>query len=166
MTNRVQDACLGAILLLFAGGWTWLVVDTIPLGLGDGDIGARAFPLAYGIILLVLVVLLLLRLLAAKKKSLTPIKVTDAEMSGVGKIHWLPMLMVLIEIILYGFLLEKIGFVLATPIVVLLGMIFNLHVRSVPKLLGMSFGLTVGCWLIFEKVLGIYLANGTWFNIG
>ena len=126
MTNRVQDACLGAILLLFAGGWTWLVVDTIPLGLGDGDIGARAFPLAYGIILLVLVVLSLLRLLAAKKKSLTPIKVTDAEMSGVGKIHWLPMLMVLIEIILYGFLLEKIGFVLATPIVVLLGMIFPL----------------------------------------
>jgi hypothetical protein len=70
------------------------------------------------------------------------------------------------EIALYGYLLEKIGFVLATPIVVLLVMIVSLRVRSIPKLLGMSLGLTVGCWLIFKKILGIYLANGIWLNLG
>jgi len=56
--------------------------------------------------------------------------------------------------------------VLATPAIVLLVMLVNLRVRSVTKLLAMALGLTVGCWLIFEKVLGIYLANGIWMNIG
>jgi putative tricarboxylic transport membrane protein len=27
-------------------------------------------------------------------------------------------------------------------------------------------GVTVSCWLIFEKALGIYLANGSWINLG
>jgi hypothetical protein len=33
-------------------------------------------------------------------------------------------------------------------------------------LLGMSIGITLFCWLIFEKALGIYLANGSWINLG
>jgi hypothetical protein len=32
--------------------------------------------------------------------------------------------------------------------------------------LGMSIGITLVCWLVFEKVLGIYLANGWLINIG
>jgi hypothetical protein len=83
-----------------------------------------------------------------------------------SRLDWLPALLVLGQICLYGFLLEKIGFVLATPIVVLLAMVVSLRERSAVKLLGMSLGLTVGSWLLFEKVLGIYLANGTWLNLG
>ena len=72
----------------------------------------------------------------------------------------------LVEISAYGFLLKTTGFVIATPIVVLFVMLVNLRIRSVRLLLGMSVGLTLSCWLIFEKVLGIYLANGSWINLG
>ena len=60
MTNRVQNIILGMTLLPFAACWTWLVVETIPPGFGDGEIGARAFPMAFGIILIVLATMLLL----------------------------------------------------------------------------------------------------------
>lgn len=167
MTNRVQDIVLGLTLVLLAGVWTWLVVDTIPAGFGDGEVGARAFPLAFGVILLALAaVLLLLRMTTTSDNGARAGNPVDAEFPEVQGPQWLPALVLLGEIALYGFLLEKIGFVLATPAIVLIVMLVNLRVRSVPKLLGMSLGLTVGCWLIFEKVLGIYLANGTWLNLG
>ena len=166
MTNRVHDTVLGATLLLVAGSWTWLVIDTIPPGFGDGEIGARAFPLAFGVILLVLTGLLLLRLIASEFKGRIGDARSPAERSDASRLQWLSALMVLLEITLYGYLLEKIGFLLATPVLVLLVMLVSLRVRSLPKLVCMSLGLTVGCWLIFEKLLGIYLANGTWLNVG
>ncbi len=163
MTNRTQDIVLGATLVALAAIWTWLVIDTIPPGFGDGEIGARAFPLAFGLILLALASLLLLRLFMASRQDGGT---TDTELNEPESLKWGAALLLLVEIALYGFLLEKIGFVLATPMIVLLVMTLNLGIRSVRKLAAMSLGLTVGCWLIFEKVLGIYLANGTWLNIG
>ncbi|MGB5870784.1 MAG: tripartite tricarboxylate transporter TctB family protein [Albidovulum sp.] len=166
MTNRMQDAVLGLVLLVGAGCWIWLVVDTIPAGIGDGEIGPRAFPLAFGLILLALAALLLLRLAAIRGNGSAGGGFDDTEIRRSRRMHWWPAIMVLGEVTLYGFLLDKIGFVLATPIVILLVMVASLHVRSFPKLLAMSLGLTFGCWLIFEKVLGIYLAKGIWINLG
>lgn len=164
MTNRAQNIALGAALMALAAVWTWLVIDTIPPGFGDGEIGARAFPLTFGIALLVLAAILLARtVLSSDIKSEGPI---DAELPAPDGLKWFPAASLLAEIALYGFLLEKIGFVLATPIVVLLVMVVNLRVHSPVKLVAMPLGLTVGCWLIFEKVLGVYLANGTWMNLG
>ncbi|MCY4301970.1 MAG: tripartite tricarboxylate transporter TctB family protein [Aestuariivita sp.] len=168
MANRMQDIVLGATLAVLAVIWTGLVIDTIPRGFGDGEIGARAFPLIFGIILLVLAVLLLGRLILNSEPDVrTEYDVSaDAELPQPGGVKWMPAVLLLAEIALYGFLLEKIGFVLATPVIVLLIMLLNLRVRSIPKLASMSLGLTVSCWVIFEKLLGIYLANGTWINIG
>lgn len=166
MTNRVQDIVLGTTLVVLGAIWTWLVIDTIPPGFGDGEIGARAFPLAFGILLLTLAVLLLLRIAMTSEADAQVDNPVDAELMKPDKVMWGPALLLLAEIGLYGFLLEKIGFVLATPVIVLLVMLVNLRVRSPSKFLGMSLGLTVGCWLVFEKVLGIYLANGTWMNVG
>ena len=164
MTNRAHDIVLGATLMVLGAIWTWLVIDTIPPGFGEGEIGARAFPMTFGIILLVLAAILLGRLsLASNPDGEGP---TDAEMTEPVGLRWVAALLLLVEIALYGFLLEKIGFVLATPVIVLLVMFLNLRVRSLPKLVAMSLGLTVGCWVIFEKLLGIYLANGTWMNVG
>ena len=168
MTNRVQDTILGISLLALASVWTWLVVDTIPPGFGDGDIGPRAFPLTFGLILLVLSALLLLKLaLGARASDEEAAEIPEEEEEGAKpSLQWMPIFLVLGQIALYGYLLEKIGFLLATPAVVLLAMIVSLRVRSLPRLLGMSLGLTVGCWLLFEKVLGIPLANGVWVNLG
>lgn len=166
MTRRVQDTLLGATLLVIAGSWTWLVVETIPPGVGDGEIGPRAFPLAFGVALLVLAALLLAWPLLTRSKDRFASEVPDAALPEPTPLYWLPALTVLIEILLYGFLLEKIGFLLATPVIVLIVMTVSLRVRSLRKLVGTALGLTVGCWLIFEKIMGIYLANGTWLNLG
>lgn len=160
MTNRFQDLVLGATLVVLAVVWTWLVIDTIPPGFGDGEIGARAFPLAFGIILLALAALLILRQLLSRDG------IRETDFPENPSLRWMPALVLLAEIGLYGFLLEKIGFVLATPVIILLVMLVNLRVRSLKKLLATALCLTVGCWVIFEKVLGIYLANGTWINLG
>jgi len=166
MTSRIQDSLFGAVLLVIAGSWTWLVIKTIPPGFGDGEIGPRAFPLAFGIILLMLAALLLAWPLFTRTRDRSESEAPDAPLAEPAPLYWLPALTVLIEILIYGFLLEKIGFVLATPVIVLLVMVVSLRERSVSKLIGTALGLSVGCWLIFEKVMGIYLAKGSWLNLG
>lgn len=162
MTNRMQDTILSTLLLVLAAVWIWLVSTTIPGGFGRGDIGPRAFPLTFGIALAILSGLLLLRAFLAR--------VTPSEIASGGEprppIYWLPAGMVLVEISLYGFLLQTVGFLIATPILILLIMMINLQVRSLKKLLSTALGVTLGCWIVFEKLLGIYLANGSFINLG
>lgn len=164
MTNRMQDTLLAIILLILAAGWIWLVSTTIRSGFGQGDIGPRAFPLTFGIALAALTGLLLLRAFLSRDDHEAP--VADEGAAQTGQIRWGPALLVLGEISLYGFLLQKTGFLIATPVIVLLILVVNLRVRSPKTLIGMPLGLTLGAWLIFEKLLGIYLANGSWINLG
>ena len=163
MADHGRNYVIGFLLLVLSIVWTWLVIDTIPAGFGEGDIGPRAFPLMFGLFLGVLSVLLLLKSLLNRSKNETEHNLT-AENQSV--IHSIPAALILIEISAYGYLLKTVGFVIATPIVVLLVMFVNLRIRSVKMLLGMSIGITLVCWLIFEKALGIYLANGSWINLG
>ena len=162
MTNRMHDIILGLLLLILSGVWSWLVIDTIPSGFGEGDIGPRAFPLTFGLFLAGLSGLLLLKAVLSKPDEL------KLSLAGAAHsvIHWIPAGLILIEISVYGYLLKTCGFVIATPVVILFVMLVNLRIRSAKMLLGMSIGITLTCWLIFEKVLGIYLANGSWINIG
>lgn len=162
MTNQMQDTILSTLLLVLAGLWIWLVSTTIPGGFGRGDIGPRVFPLTFGIALAVLAGLLLLRSYLMRADA----HVADAQDTPQQKIHWLPAVLVLIQISLYGFLVQKTGFVIATPIIIVMIMLINLRERSIKKILGMSLGITLGAWVVFEKLLGIYLANGTWINVG
>jgi putative tricarboxylic transport membrane protein len=166
MTDRAKDAVLGTILLAVATVWTFGVVATIPPGMGNGDIGPRAFPLGFGLILLALSGILLLKSCTDLPGADEEMIVEDKEVSRNLPIHWGPALILLAEIGLYGFLLEKVGFLIATPVVTLLVMAVNFRVRSLRRLVGMAVGLTFGCWLIFGKILGIYLATGLWINLG
>lgn len=161
MTNRKRNYVIGILFLTLSFVWTRLVIDTIPIGFGDGDIGPRAFPLMFGICLGSLSILLLLKSLLSK-----PQNETDLTGEFQMPIHWIPAALLLIEISAYGYLLKTVGFVIATPIVILFVMTVNLRIRSIKMLLGMSIGITFVCWLVFEKVLGIYLANGSWINLG
>ncbi|MDA9012110.1 tripartite tricarboxylate transporter TctB family protein [Planktomarina temperata] len=163
MTDHKRNYVIGCLLLILSVVWIWLVIDTIPAGFGEGDIGPRAFPLMFGLCLGGLSVLLLLKALLNGPRSETERSLTAEYQLP---IHWLPAALLLIEISAYGYLLKTVGFVIATPIVVLFVMIVNLRIRSAKMLLGMSIGITLLCWLIFEKALGIYLANGSWINLG
>lgn len=163
MTDHERNYVIGFLLLILSVVWTWLVIDTIPAGFGEGDIGPRAFPMMFGICLGGLSVLLLLKSLMNKPKNEPPQSLADDHQRV---IQWLPAALLLIEISAYGYLLKTVGFVIATPIVILVVLALNLRIRSPKMLLGLSIGTTFGCWLIFEKVLGIYLAKGSWINLG
>lgn len=163
MTDHKRNYVIGFLLLILSFVWIWLVIDTIPTGFGEGDIGPRAFPLMFGLCLSGLSVLLLLKALLNGPRNETELSLTAEYQLP---IHWLPAVLLLMEISAYGYLLKTVGFVISTPIVVLFVMFVNLRIRSVKMLLGMSIGITLLCWLIFEKALGIYLANGSWINLG
>lgn len=163
MTDHKRNYVIGFLLLILSVVWTWLVIDTIPAGFGEGDIGPRAFPLMFGLCLGGLSVLLLLKSLLNGPKSETEHSLTAGYQLA---IHWLPAALLLIEISAYGYLLKTVGFVIATPIVMLFVMAVNFRIRSPKMLLGVSIGTTLACWLIFEKAIGIYLANGSWINLG
>ncbi|MDG2404747.1 MAG: tripartite tricarboxylate transporter TctB family protein [Paracoccaceae bacterium] len=163
MTDRMHNIILGLILFSVSVVWSWLVIDSIPAGFGDGDIGARAFPLMFGLCLGFLSTLLLLKAVFGKANVQTKL---DVIANSHSVIQWLPAGLILVEIVAYGYLLKTCGFVIATPIVVLFVMLVNLRIRSIKLISGMSIGITLTCWLIFEKALGIYLANGSWINLG
>ena len=161
MTGRTQDILVATILLVLSCVWIWLVTTTIRTGFGGGDIGPRAFPLTLGVALAGLSLLLLVRCYLAGNGP--------AEHSGdADSPHFnvVPALVVLGEILLYGFLLQKVGFLLATTAIVLFIMLFSLRLRSLKMIIGVTLGVPVGAWLIFEKLLGIYLANGSLLNLG
>jgi hypothetical protein len=167
MTYNLRDIALSVSLLVISAIWTWLVIDTIPTGWGHGDIGPRAFPMVLGIIMGSLAVLLLIRTLVLKRDATREAGAGDVDaMDAESTSRWGSMVLVGIEITAYGFLLQKLGFLIATPVLILFVLLIHLRLRSWKTVVGMTLGMTLGCWLFFEKLLGIYLANGTWFNIG
>jgi hypothetical protein len=167
MTYNLRDIALSVSLLVISAIWTWLVIDTIPTGWGHGDIGPRAFPMVLGIIMGSLAVLLLIRTLVLKRDATRTAGAGDVDaMDAESTSRWGSMVLVGIEITAYGFLLQKLGFLIATPVLILFVLLIHLRLRSWKTVVGMTLGMTLGCWLFFEKLLGIYLANGTWFNIG
>jgi hypothetical protein len=167
MTNSAKDIALGLSLLVLSAVWTWLVIDTIPTGWGHGDVGPRAFPMVLGIILGGLCVLLLIRTYVLGRASAGKAGTGDVDaIEEASTERWGSMVLVAIEISAYGFLLQTLGFLIATPILILFVLVIHLRLRSWKTILGMTLGMTLGCWLFFEKLLGIYLANGSWFNIG
>ena len=145
MTNSAKDIALSVSLLALAVIWTWLVVDTIRPGILGG-----------------LSVLLLIRTVALRRDDSGAAGVGDVDaMDEEATARWGSMILVAIEISVYAFLLQKLGFLIATPILILFVLVIHLRLTSWKTILGMTLGMTLGCWLFFEKLLGIYLANGS-----
>ena len=154
-----RDRVAGLVLLGLGLVWSVTVYQTIPGGQGEGDVGARAFPLIFGICLMVLSAILVV-------SSFRPSEVADDD--KVEPVSWFRIriaLSVFALVLAYGFLLFKIGFVLATPLIVAVAMWGILKIRDIKLILAMALGITAGCWLIFGKLLGAYLPPGTWITV-
>lgn len=160
MTDSKRDLIVGCTLLLLSVLWSTIVYQTIPPGEGEGDVGPRAFPLVIGIALGVFALLMLLRQFRGSSETAA---VTE---EASDPISFGAPLLTLLHIGLYGFLMTRIGFVLATFLVVTMVMLICVRERSPLRVAIASFGITFGCWLLFGKVLGVYLATGTWINLG
>ncbi|MGE0846807.1 MAG: tripartite tricarboxylate transporter TctB family protein [Flavobacteriaceae bacterium] len=158
-----RDQIVGFILLAVGLVWTVTVYLTIPGSSGSG-IGPRAFPFWLGVLLTLLSAVLVVSGFRKARESAPADEEEDDDAPKVGAD--LRMVAVVLAIIcLYGFLMEKIGFVLATIIVVVGTIRFALGIRRPLLTAGMALGMSLGCWVVFGRILGAYLPPGTWISL-
>ena len=160
--ERRQDVIAGSILLLFAIGWTIAVWLTVPTGY---SVGPRAFPFWLGVALAVLSALLLLKGLFGPYAAAAPD--SDEEEGpwvSIRRRLWL-VAVVCGLIVAFGWLMPKIGFVLATMVTVTVALVGPLGERR-PLLVGtMAVAIAFGAWLAFGKILGAYMPSGEWISV-
>jgi len=149
------DRWLGGGLVLAALGWVWLVQTQIP---DPGTTpGPRGFPRLFGVVLAALGGwIIAVPSLPAPAPERRPDGRSDRhELAGAGGAFGV--------LVLYAFLLERTGFLIATPAIVVAAMVGLLRLRHWLSILSLAAGLTLGVWTIFEA-LGTPLPRGTWIG--
>lgn len=154
--NRV-DRWLGACLALTAIVWLWLCYTYIPGARSAGEPGPRAFPILLGIVLAGLGLAITVSAFAGSAKSAA--ESTEALTRREARIVAATFALLM----LYPFLLDKLGFLTATPVAVLLALHGILRVRSWLASCVLAAGLTSACWLFFVLLLKAPLPRGAWF---
>ena len=156
MSTILRNRIAGIVLLALALVWIALVYQTIAAG-QVGEVGPRAFPLFFGYVLAVLSLILLVQSFwppagdVEDESDRSP-----AMLPG----EWIAVAMTVGGLVVYGMVLEPFGFIPSTAFVVAVVMFFGLRVRSPVLLSGMAIGLSLGCYLVFGKLLGTYLPPG------
>lgn len=171
MSEKKRDVVTGMLLLTLSLVWMLIVWRTIPPGTGGGDVGPRAFPLLLGALLAVFSLWLTIAALGKRRHdAVTPgaeRTINEPEAAGAnGAAGLVAAILTVAHLLAYGFLMQRIGFVLATLLTVASIMLVCTNDRSPLRIGAMSVGITFACWLIFGKILGVYLATGSWINLG
>lgn len=158
MRRQRVDRWLGIVLVLFALAWSWAVVATIPPG-WEGEAGPRGFPLLLGIALGALGLYMSASAFrsdaAADEDRIEP--PTRPEVRTVG--------LTALVLLAYAFLLDKLGFLVATPIMVAGALWLIVGQRSWPTILILAAGLTVGSYLVFGVLMPARLPEGSWLEL-
>lgn len=161
MTARSTDRLLGLILVIVSALWCWGVVTTIP-GMEDGSrLGARGFPLGLGALLGALGLIVLARTFFGAAAG--PKEETGEETSFPTEL-WAVGATVLL-LVSYAALLEYTGFLIGTFAITVIAVGPVLRVWRPVLIGGMALGLSLGIYLIFGKLLGVYLPYGSWINL-
>lgn len=155
------DRWVGAVLLILAVGWTWIVVTTIPASSEVPGAGPQGFPLMMGVLLGALGVALaaasVLQAGAADDRARRVERVSAREARTAAGTTAL--------LLAYGFVMQQVGFAAATLLFVALILRLILDVRSWPKIAALAIGITAGCYLVFITVLEVPLPRGLWIEL-
>lgn len=170
MKQERLDRWFGFLLVLIALGWSWAALATIPAAESASEAGPRLFPLLLGVLLglfgLIVMVNGLARSRSAARRQ-APAK--DAAREGwidaVSRREAWVVATTFGLFMLYAFLLDKTGFLVATPVVVLLALKGCLGLKGWVSPVVMAAGLTAGCYLIFAVLLSAPLPRGAWIDI-
>lgn len=166
MSASLEDRLFAAVLILVSALWCWAVLQTIPATDDGSGLGARGFPLGLGIGLGALGAIVLLRSFAVRRASLAAKPAGDpaTRRRRFGNEVWAVAITVAL-LIGYALLLARLGFLIATAITVVVALGPALGIWRPRLLIGMSLGIPIGIYLIFGKLLGVYLPHGTWLNL-
>ncbi len=136
-----------ASLILIAVG-TAVLFASVPLQVGTPrEPQPGFFPFVSGSILIVLALLLLINAYRGR----------TAGMQAFGQL-WRPITLI-VGLFFYSIVLDPLGYVIAT--IVLSAVILRvLDTKSWWKLAGVSFGLSMGTYLLFDRLLGVSLPHG------
>lgn len=151
------DRWLGPCLMLLAVTWLWLAYTYIPGARSETEAGPRAFPVLLGFVLLGLGAIVTVSAFLAPREARAEKKlpaVMRREVFIVAGTFGLLML--------YGFLLERAGFVIATPLMIVLTMRVLLRGMSWILTAALAAGTTLCCWLLFAVLLEAPLPRGSW----
>ena len=159
MTAQGRDRLAGSILLVFAASWCWGVVAMIPADVGHGAVGPRGCPLGLGLLLAGLSALLVVSSFVRRPEA------ADEPPQGVtfGVEVW-AVASTLAILVGYGALMYATGFIIATVIAVFAALVLVLGKRSWRLVGGLSLGTAFGAYVVFNKVLGVYLPHGRWLD--
>ena len=158
------DRWLGPFLTLLALAWLWLVYSYIPGARAEGESGPRGFPILLGMLLAGLGIVMTGTALVSVRghagrvlsdpanETIPPI--ARREVTFAASTFGL--------LILYAFLLDTVGFLIATPVVMTLTMCVLLRMRRWVLVVTLAVGFTLGCWVIFDALLGTPLPRGSW----
>jgi putative tricarboxylic transport membrane protein len=151
-----SDRWLGPVITLLALVWLVLVYLYIPGSRGEGEPGPRGFPVVLGAVLVGLGLVITASAVTTGNKvaSGTEKPATRRETTIVASTFGL--------LLLYAFLMEKTGFLISTPVVVMLTMYSILRMRNWSFMLLMAAGITLVCWLFFAVLLGAPMPHGSW----
>ena len=158
MSPSVRDRIAGAVLFVVSLVWIVLVYQTIEPSQGIAA-GPRAFPLFFGVVLAGLSLALLLQ------GFLSAGAADEADVQAAAPNEISSVVATVGFLVLYGILLEPLGFIPSTIAIVAAIMIFVLRIWAPLRVAAMSFGLALGCYLVFGKLLGTYLPPGTVITI-
>jgi hypothetical protein len=153
------DRWLGLVLVLLALAWCAIVVTTIPPG-WEGEPGPRGFPLLLGIALGALGLYLSTSAflgraeVGADQDRIEPVSRSEVRVVGLTILVW----------VAYAFLLDKLGFLVATPLMVALALWLIVGQRSWARLLLLAAGITIGSYLVFGVLIAAHLPRGSWLQ--
>jgi putative tricarboxylic transport membrane protein len=155
---------LGPLLSALALGWLWLTHRYIPASNIPGEPGPQAFPIVLGCALLILGLTITVSDLKKHRDVNSTKSTTDSKALPVT--HELRIVFSTFGLlVLYAFLMEKAGFLLSTPIVLVLVLAGLLRIRRWSFIAMMSAGTTLVCWLIFIVLLRVPLPSGSWWLV-
>jgi putative tricarboxylic transport membrane protein len=155
-----SNAFLGPLLSVLSMVWLWLCYAFIPASNTPGEPGPQAFPILLGYALLLLGLAITASSFFRQRDATTE----PAKTQILPVKHELLMVLGTFGLlVLYAFLLEKLGFLVSTPLVLALTLAGLLRIRHWTFVAKMSIGTTLVCWLIFVVLLRVPLPRGSWW---
>jgi putative tricarboxylic transport membrane protein len=158
MSGIVRERLAGTALLVAALVWVGLVYWTIPPS-QDTTPGPRVFPLWLGLALAALAVAVIARTFVASAAD------GRDESGPVTGLEVWSVVSVIALTVLYGTVMEKLGFLVATTLFVAVALVVLLRITRPLFVASMALGMSVGAYLLFSKLLGTYLPPGTWISV-
>ena len=148
---KKADQWSGLALSILAVGMIWAA-----LGLPYGNIhnpGPGFFPLWLGVILGGMSIALFVQTTRGKESERTLQEILEED------VRWEKVLLVLAALILYGFLMDTIGFLIVTVLLMIVLLRF-IEPQPWKVVIGWALGGSVGSYLIFEVWMKLRLPKG------